>query len=223
MAYVRKTDTLVQDIVNHVRQMSRDAQHPYRTDTLDVGTPEYVAMSQAVVDESWSAAPELQGKVPAEWCTKPQRTDVLVKDAADKLYAKFSIERTETNPVILSPAYSSMYPDVKVRYENLIGTAKTWVDNVNTNTAKCEEIKESFEIVEHQLKGFMKQHASLNAALNEMPELEMYVPNKYMQKYRAASAPRAKVERPTNVEDLNIDVNALASAAITHRILSRTG
>ena len=60
MAYVRKTDTLVQDIVNHVRQMSRDAQHPYRTDTLDVGTPEYVAMSQAVVDESQLSEYELE-------------------------------------------------------------------------------------------------------------------------------------------------------------------
>jgi hypothetical protein len=44
-----------------------------------------------------------------------------------------------------------------------------------------------------------------------------------MQKYRAKTAPRAKVERPTNVQDLNIDVDALAATAITHRMVSSNG
>ena len=91
------------------------------------------------------------------------------------------------------------------------------------NQEKRNAVREQFKVVENQLHAFMQQHASLNAMLTEMPELEMYVPDRYMTKVRAKSEPRAKVERPTNVQDLNIDVDALAAAAITHRMVTASG
>ena len=35
--------------------------------------------------------------------------------------------------------------------------------------------------VEAQLKSFMQQHASLNTAIKEMPEIEHYVPTQYIE------------------------------------------
>ena len=64
----------------------------------------------------------------------------------------------------------------------------------------------------------MGQHASLNTALKEMPELEMYVPAAFMRKHAAPEASRAKVQRPTNIERLDINVDVLTSAAVAHRI-----
>ena len=220
MAYVRKTDTLVNDIIGRVQYMSRTAQQPYQTDTLEVGTPEYNDMRNAVVDRTWAAAPDLKGKLPDDWCGAPRRVDVILRDTNDCTVARFSIENTVANPIRLSPEYASHYPDVYVSTANLTGAAKTWVNAMAGNKEKRNAVREQFKVVENQLSAFMQHHASLNAMLTEMPEFEMYVPEKYMTKVHAKSAPRAKVERPTIVQDLNIDVDALAAAAITHRMVT---
>ena len=220
MAYVRKTDTLVNDIIGRVQYMSRTAQQPYQTDTLEVGTPEYNDMRNAVVDRTWAAAPDLKGKLPDGWCGTPRRVDVILRDTNDCTVARFSIENTVANPIRLSPEYASHYPDVYVSTANLTGAAKTWVNAMAGNKEKRNAVREQFKVVENQLSAFMQHHASLNAMLTEMPEFEMYVPEKYMTKVRAKSEPRAKVERPTIVQDLNIDVDALAAAAITHRMVT---
>jgi len=223
MAYVRKTDTLVNDVISRVQDMSRAAQQPYQTDTLDVGTPEYNDMRDAVVDKTWAAAPDLKGKLPDDWCGTPRRVDVHLRDTNDFTVARFGIENTVANPIRLSPEYPANYPDVFISTANLTGAAKTWVNAMAGNKEKIRAIKDQFRVVQDQLHAFMQQHASLNAMLTEMPELEMYVPDRYMTKVRAKSAPRAKVERPTNVQDLNIDVDALAAAAITHRMVTASG
>jgi hypothetical protein len=220
MAYVRKTDTLVNDIIGRVQYMSHTAQQPYQTDTLEVGTPEYNDMRNAVVDRTWAAAPDLKGKLPDDWCSTPRRVDVHLRDTNDCTVACFGIENTVANPIRLSPEYASNYPDVYVFTADLTGAAKTWVNAMAGNREKRNAVREQFKVVENQLHAFMQHHASLNAMLTEMPEFEMYVPEKYMTKVRAKSAPRAKVERPTNVQDLNIDVDALAAAAITHRMVT---
>ncbi|MDB4725584.1 hypothetical protein OAF44_03585 [Akkermansiaceae bacterium] len=220
MAYVRKTDTLVNDIIGRVQYMSRTAQQPYQTDTLEVGTPEYNDMRNAVVDRTWAAAPDLKGKLPDDWCGTPRRVDVHLRDTNGWTVARFGIENTVANPIRLSPEYSSNYPDVYVSTADLTGAAQTWVDEMADRVEKRNAVREQFKAVENQLSAFMQHHASLNAMLTEMPEFEMYVPEKYMTKVRAKSAPRAKVERPTIVQDLNIDVDALAAAAITHRMVT---
>ena len=112
MAYVRKTDTLVNDIIGRVQDMSRTAQQPYQTDTLEVGTPEYNDMRNAVVDRTWAAAPDLKGKLPDDWCGTPRRVDVILRDTNDGTVARFGIENTVANPIRLSPEYASHYPDV---------------------------------------------------------------------------------------------------------------
>ena len=224
MAYVRKTDTLQGDVINHVRVMRNAALAPYQTDKLEVGTPEFDDMRKEVIARTWIDAPDLQHKTPSNWCGDPIRADVNVINSDGNRVAKFYIENTPANPMRFSPAYRGRsYPDVDVLTANLTGAAKTWVDSIAGLKEKQTEISDKFNVVEQQLRGYMQQHASLNAMITEMPEFEMYVPDKYMQKHRAKSAPRAKVERPTNVENLNIDVDALAAAAITHRMVSSNG
>jgi len=221
MAYVRKTDTLVHDITERVDEMSLAAQKPHQSDKLEIGTNEYTDMRNIVVAKTWEDAPELQGKLPDDWCGTPTRVDVHLRNSREDRVAHFYIENTTANPMRLSPEFrNSSYPDVTVYVDELTGAAKTWIDSAAGKKEKLREIKEQFKNLRHQLVAFMQQHASLNTMITEMPELEMYVPDKYMQKYRAKSAPRAKVERPTNVEDLNIDVDALAAAAITHRMVT---
>ena len=224
MAYVRKTDTLQGDVIGRVREMRNAAIAPYQTNKLEVGTPEYDDMFKNVVATTWKDAPDLQHKTPDDWCGNPIRADIRLHNSDQKRVANFSIDNTSARPLRLSPSYrNKSYPDVDVFTTDLTGAAKTWADSIDGLKEKQAEINDKFNVVEEQLKGYMKQHASLNAMITEMPEFEMYVPEKYMQKYRAKTAPRAKVERPTNVQDLNIDVDALAATAITHRMVSSNG
>ena len=224
MAYVRKTDTLQGDVLGRVREMRNAALAPYQTNKLDVGTPEYDDMRKDVVAATWKDAPDLQHKLPDKWCGDPKRADIILYNSDGNKMARFSIENTSANPMRLSPQYvHQSYPDVDVLTADLTGAAKTWADSIDGLKEKQAEINDKFNVVEEQLKGYMQQHASLNAMITEMPEFEMYVPEKYMQKYRAKTEPRAKGERPTNVQDLNIDVDALAATAITHRMVSSNG
>ena len=224
MAYVRKTDTLVNDIISRVQDMSRTAQQPYQTDTFEVGTPEYNDMRKAAVAATWKSAPQLEGKLPDDWCGTPRRVDVRLRTTDDSCIARFGVDNITANPMRLSPeCRNQSYPDVDVYVDDLTGAAKTWVNAMADKQEKRRAIRNQFDVVENQLDAFMQQHASLNAMLTEMPELEMYVPDRYMTKVRAKSEPRAKVERPTNVQDLNIDVDALAAAAITHRMVTASG
>ena len=67
----------------------------------------------------------------------------------------------------------------------------------------------------------MDQQASLNSALKDMPEIELYIPLRYMVKIREQAEPRAS--KKANVADeLNIDTDALASIAIAHRMATAT-
>ena len=221
MAYVRKTDTLVNDITSRVREMSRAAQQPFKTDTVEVGTATHASIREAIVNKTYEAMPEVKGRLPDEWCGLPTRVDVHLRDDDENLISRFSVENVTSDPMRLSPEYRRQsYPDVTLHTKNLTGAAAAWLEAKADNDKKVTAIKQQFNAVREQLKGFMQQHASLNAMITEMPEFEMYVPDKYMQKYRAKSEPRAKVERPTNVQDLNIDVDALAAAAITHRMVT---
>ena len=224
MAYVRKTDTLVDAIRNKVRTMSNTAQESYANDTLKIGTPVYDAIRKAVVDKTWEAAPNTQGTLPDEWCGTPRRVDVHLNNSDGNRMKSFIVEANEVDPIVLSPQYATdSYPDVYINYADLSGASRDWADALAADHAKRTEIRDQFILVESQLVNFMDQHASLNAALTEMPELEMYVPDKYVAKVRAKSEPRAKAERPTNVQALNIDVDALAAAAITHRMVTASG
>jgi hypothetical protein len=107
--------------------------------------------------------------------------------------------------------------DVSVPFNEMSEDVKAYALGAGDRKAKKTEIKESYASTRMQLRLFLEQHASLNAALTTMPELELYVPEKYMAKFREKAAPRVK-EKVTYAEDLGIDVDVLAANAIAHRL-----
>ena len=221
MAYVRKTQELVDGIRDQVRTMSKAAREPYSDSDPAAGTPEYEILREAAIDASFADAPHLKGKLPEAWLGRPHRVRGYISKDGQRV-ASFDLRSTEANPIYLSPSDRSSWADVHMKYENLSERAQAWVDGAAARKATYESIKEKFNVVEKQLRDYMSAHSSLNTALKELPDLEMYVPDRFMRKYRAAAEPRAKAPKPTNVQDLNIDVDALAAAAITHRITQRS-
>lgn len=232
MAYVRKTDTLVQHILHKVRKMSETAQKPYSADTLTKDSAEYDAIRNCIESVSWKGAPQLQQQMPDEWLDGLKTKNVDVKIVApescpDSGDVNIYLEGDFT----LSPAhasaghsYSGNRGKMTLEEADFPPLLMTWFKSGKSNESIKKSLQDKFNKVESQLKSYMQQHASLNTAIKELPELEQYVPEEYMEKLHAPSAPRGKVQRAekTTVEDLGIDRDALTSAAVAHQ-LTRDG
>ena len=232
MAYVRKTDTLVQHILHKVRKMSETAQKPYSADTLTKDSAEYDAIRNCIESVSWKGAPQLQQQMPDEWLDGLKTKNVDVKIVApescpDSGDVNIYLEGDFT----LSPAhasaghsYSGNRGKMELTEADFPPLLMTWFKSGKSNESIKKSLQDKFNKVESQLKSYMQQHASLNTAIKELPELEQYVPEEYMEKLHAPSAPRGKVQRAekTTVEDLGIDRDALTSAAVAHQ-LTRDG
>ena len=232
MAYVRKTDTLVQHILHKVRKMSETAQKPYSADTLTKDSAEYDAIRNCIESVSWKGAPQLQQQMPDEWLDGLKAKNVAVRIVApescpDSGDVNIYLEGDFT----LSPAHASAghsYSGNRGKRElteaDFPPLLMTWFKSGKSNESIKKSLQDKFNKVEEQLKSYMQQHASLNTAIKELPELEQYVPEEYMEKLHAPSAPRGKVQRAekTTVEDLGIDRDALTSAAVAHQ-LTRDG
>ena len=232
MAYVRKTDTLVQHILHKVRQMSQTAQKPYSADTLTKDSAEYEAIRNCIESVSWKGAPQLKQQMPDEWLDGLKARNVDVKIVApescpDSGDVNIYLEGDFT----LSPAhasaghsYSGNRGKMELTEADFPPLLMTWFKSGKSNESIKKSLQDKFNKVEEQLKSYMQQHASLNTAIKELPELEQYVPEEYMEKLHAPSAPRGKVQRAekTTIEDLGIDRDALTSAAVAHQ-LTRDG
>ena len=235
MAYVRKTDTLVSEILSKVREMSRTAQEPYSGKTLTDDSAEYNAIRNCIEDISWKDAPQIKQQMPKDWLEGLQAKEIDVNIVApescpDSADISIYLKQPNDGYFTLSPAHasagSSYYGNkgkIELREDDFPPVLMAWFKGGKSNESLKKSIEDKFNKVENQLKSFMEQHASLNTAIKEMPEIEHYVPTEYIEKLHAPSVPRSKTaQRPekTTVEDLGIDRDALTSAAVAHQIAS---
>jgi len=223
MAYVRITDTLVKDVKRNIAMMSSKAEALYKTDTPEPGTPLYEKIVEAAMASAWSAAPHLRGKLPQCW-VRP----------LDSLYVRFLDDDGSCHiTVSLVPAFAGSFEvppaDDRFSYSDRLTVKlsspeaqdpliKQWLNEEAYRAEKRREIVIEYREVQHQINAFLRSHPSLNAALKEMPELELYVPASYMDKYRAKAAPRAKPEKSTAVEEIGIDRDKLTALGVSHRV-----
>ena len=223
MAYVRKTDMLVDDIKGKVRNMKEKALTAFQSNSIESGTPLFDAAVESAVNAAFRGAKDLQDKLPSSWYKEYDRVEIKFKaDAGEHLF-QTTITAPDHKPIKLpfSPHVNSKYycPEIEVHRSECTELLKTWLDEANNRNTERGVIAEQYRTIEEQLRAFMNEHASLNSAVKEMPEIEMYVPEKYLAKLREATAPRTKKSaQPSNVADIGIDRDALASIAIAHRI-----
>jgi hypothetical protein len=221
MAYVRKTDMLIDGIRQKVRDMKRQAQGLHQSNAVEYGTPEFDAFRDAAETAAWEDAPEFRGKLPKEWLLRKNQVTIRIKDASSHTSLQLRMPNDEHIVFPKGSRVDDSYScSVNVLPHHCNTIARQWLDSAVDRARRYEETGKQFDEVERQLMAYMQRHGSLNTAIKEMPELEMYVPEEFLRKLRAASAPRSKKSDDdiSNVEDLGIDANALAAAAIAHRI-----
>ena len=222
MAYVRKTDTLVQDIKAKVREMKQSALDAYNHPTPEIGTPLYKTMKDDIVKAAYASAPELLGKLPDDMLKKCDSvTARFIGEDEKHFVVEFSSASHDRFYLPYSRQNTSYFANVHLEPKHCSPDTQAWIDEESVFNKKRFDTKKKFDTIEYQIVNYMDQHASLNTAVKDMPELELYVPAPYVTKLHAANEPRtAKKQKVNTAKALDIDVNVLASAAIAHRITS---
>lgn len=220
MAYVRKTETLIEDITRNVRNMKDRALQDYASNKIEVGTSLHDSARRAIDVAAYKDAPELRGKLPTSWLKKKERIRLAIR-ATDTMKLDVHVEARDDAPFMVPAHLDEGYysTSVEVTLDDCDEVLKAWVNGEGERAKQRQTIAEQYTNVERQLVAYMRKHASLNSAIKEMPEIEMYVPQTYMDKLREATAPRQKKpEQQSLVDELEIDRDAIASIAIAHRM-----
>ena len=223
MAYVRRTETMLDDTTRAIRQMAEKALEVYQPKDIEIGTAEFVAASDAIQTASYRDAPHLKGTLPQSWLFKTDRIHFKVRSRATGETLASTYLNTPEHSQIELPMHmkESWRVDVEVYGDECSPVLTDWVQSHKGGEAQRKTIADQYREVERQVIGFLRTHASLNAAIKEMPEIEMYIPDTYIRKMHEAVAPRVKKEQQqSNIENLGIDRNALAAVAIAHRVMS---
>jgi hypothetical protein len=219
MAYVRRTQQLVESVVFKVADMKdAELQALYKRDDIDIGTPLYKEALKAALDSAWVEAPDLIDKMPDTWCRKENVLGIRFRGEGKTDYVAYTLETANDDKIKLPPSFSR-WDTLEITHSHMTPLIKAWVDGRYESEKKKQSTIDLFGNISKQLTDFLESHASLNTALKEMPELELYVPAEYLDKIKEKTVKAAKKE-VTTAEDLNIDVDALTRAAVAHRITS---
>ena len=223
MAYVRRTETMLEDTTRNIRKMGDKALEMYEENSIEIDTAEFSAACEAIQTAAYRDAPILRGNLPQAWLFKTDRIRLKVISSAEhgtkvSTYLSVPEHRKFELPLHMKESYRV---DVEVYDDECTGALATWVEKEIANEAQRRTVQQQYREVERQVIGFLRTHASLNAAIKEMPEIEMYVPAAYISKMHEAVAPRVKKEEQQSaIHDLGIDRNTLAAVAIAHRVMS---
>lgn len=222
MAYVRKTEQLLDDIMRQVRSMAEAATKPYNDNEMEIGTPEWDSACELAYKTMYADAPDLRGKLPASWLKDKQSVRLVVRDSANSVRLNVRLEAAGNKPFAIPKVFSDGFyePELKASYNDCDAALREWIADAQNRRDHRTATLEKFRTVEQQLAAFMRQHASLNSAVKDMPEIEMYVPAKYIERLRAPSAPRSAPSKVSIADEVGIDRDALATMAIAHRIIT---
>jgi len=218
MAYVRRTQTLVDDVSGRVNTMMHaELRKNEKTLSIEIGTPIHDEVRKAVTEACWYEAPDLVDKLPNSWCKFESTVRVKFDSGDDWNNIRRNIEFADTDKIKLPPTYNK-WNDTVLKSSTWSPSIKSWLADVQSEVVKNNEVKDMFNGIADQLTSFLNRHASLNTAIKEMPELKLYVPDEYIARLEQKSAPRTKTQTQSVVEALDIDVDNITRLAVAHRI-----
>ena len=220
MAYVRKTQEFFDAVVRNVQNMKDKAVSVYPHPVIERGTPEYSHALEAVDTAAYRDAPHLKDQYPDAW-KKTVRNSIKLdfhrEDGAMAFSTSIDCESIGVQvPAHVNASYFST--SVAVYRSDCPAPLQAWYDDQVALNKKRSDTAEKYATVEDQIKRYMEQHASLNKMLEDMPEFEMYVPQKYMDKFHEEVEPRAKKQQQSVADEIGIDRDAIAAIAIANRV-----
>ena len=215
--YVRKTQTLVDDIDHRVDSMKNNAVKQLATDVeVEIGSPLHAEIKLAIENSLWQEAPDLKDKMPDSWL--PDEDVTAEFKAPDRRTVRHHFTDQTGSKVKIPPKFNR-YRDVVIEETYWTPLIADWLDRQHNTELEKQKISDAYREISNQLVSFMSKHASLNTAIKEMPELKLYVPDSYIEKLeRQENRIKSKPKSPTTKDDVEVDVEALTRAAIAHRL-----
>jgi len=218
MAYVRKTQTLVDDVANTVNSMMQsELSKRIEQTNFEIGTPLHDEVVKLVHKIEWQEAPELMGKLPDSWCRDISSARLKFENGDDYNSIRVDLESSDNHRMLFPPSYDK-WSDTVIKQSDWTPLITKWILDKQKQLAENKETRDMFGDIESQLTKFLGRHASLNSAIKEMPELKLYVPDEYIRKLEQKSTPRTQSPVKSAVEDLDIDLDNITRLAVAHRL-----
>ena len=226
MSYVRKTMTLVDDIGHSVDRMKHsEVKKLYKGTSIPLDTPLHHDVRKVIEKVLWKEAPDLKDKMPAKWCKSEDSIQVTFYSPPPSIGVPTYFETSLEDKLKLPPTYSKYGEDCQIQDADATPLIREWMEDIKNQEKNKKETEDMFDGIKAQLTSFMGKHASLNTAIKELPELEMYVPQPYLDRLAEETVKHKKVfplENDDDDDDVTVDVEAITRAAIAHRITSST-
>lgn len=217
MAYVRRTKKLIDGIKRKIAHMAAKAKAMHTFHDVEYGSSMYQEVAKAVETQAWHLHPALYDKMPDAWCYFTNHVNVRFLNFEGSRIKSLTLNTPDTNKIKLPCKPSNYYDDVYVEYEHQSVALRQWLADESKRQAEVKATRDQYREVERQILAFMSTKTSLNAALKEMPELEMYVPDEFMRKFHEPTEPRAK-KLDEEREEVFVDRDTLAALGVAHRI-----
>jgi len=224
MGYVRKTMTLVEDIRNAVDHMKHsEVKKLYKGNNIPLDTPLHSDVKRVIENVLWKEAPDLKDKMPESWCKIEDGISISFVHAHEpSVNTHCHFETPLDDKLKLPPTYSRYGTDCRIEQSDATALIKEWLLGIKDQEKNKKETEDMFEGIKTQLTTFMSKHASLNTAIKDLPELEMYVPQEYLDRLaeETVRSKPAKSKPDGDDDEVELDMEAITRAAIAHRITS---
>ena len=219
MAYVRRTQTLVDDVSHTVNSMMHAELEKLKKDNdVSIGTDLHRDIAELYSKESWKLAPDIKDKMPEEWCKYTDSVEIKFVNGDDYNNIRTQISFPDNDKLKLPPTYNKFHDRLELEESSCTALVKEWLVKQHTLDSQRSKTRDMFNGIAEQLTKFLNRHASLNTAIKEMPELKLYVPEEYISRLEEKSTPRTKTQTQSLVEDLDRDVDNITRLAVAHRM-----
>lgn len=226
MALVRISKELLDAVRSRINDMrSRELEtYPAESVVITNSHPDYDIWLGIIEQVMWEKAPQFRGQLPKDWCMAPRAVDFYYAGAGvDSAHTSVSRIHVRFEPVrgqLLAPPGTSSYPDVYCGTQHNFPHIDAILASMAENVKARAEITDRYTNISNQMVSFLSAQPSLNKALLVLPEVALYIDDKYIARVNE------KVTRSTHGRDepeVQVDVEAITAAAIAHRMALARG
>jgi len=220
MATVKITETLVVSVRNKLDRMEKAAIGQLNVSVELERSETARSLIEWCQNVSWGPHEDLRSVIPISWLHQPRAVDIhfgahtlshvpnSIRVVNDGDYVFPPTEEVRKHPnlpdIVVDPKSDETAPPV----------AREFLLAELRKRERAVQLREQYRQVAEDLTKYLRSHSTLNRALKEMPELEMYIPQEYLDRVYK----KAQRSSPTKPEQVDVDRSQIASLGVAARL-----